>query len=154
MPDIDLDNGDPDAAEKILSGPSGGARRTTTTRKKVTQNKSPRVTQEEERAFLAELKQTWVDLAEAFRENDPELADILDRRGAAMSNGIISVTRRVTFLRKPVVLFLAFVQPVLGFWELGSLFLGRFITRRERKAFERQQQQHNAAEPGVNQYGV
>lgn len=140
MSEIDLTKGDPDAAEKIAAAGSSARRgrrgkSSDSSGSKGTTTKAAREAQD--RTLKGELLEMFHDFAESFQEHDPELADILERRREAMSQGLVALTRKIGVLRGPVVLFVAFFQPVLAFWELGSYAVRRYVARQQRKANER-----------------
>ncbi len=141
-PDLDLEHGDEDAAEKILSSsaPSRAKRTTSSTSKTAGAAKSKTVTDADNKALYGRLVAAFHDLSEqAAAREDNELADILERRKESMAQGLVSLTRNVLFLRGPLVLLINFLEPSLAFWELGGLAIRRYIARQQRIRYERQE---------------
>ena len=141
--ELDLEIGDPQAADKIQAeGQAARGRRQTrraTGSKSKSSGRKP-ASEAEENSLKDKVRAMFSDFHEALRERDPELADVLERRGEAMSQGLVSVTRTIPFLRGPLVLLVNFFQPTLAFWELGSLLTARWIARRNRRAVEQREQ--------------
>jgi hypothetical protein len=133
--ELDLETGDESEAQRILeAGQEARANRASARGKKSSGTKRTAASATEENALTARLNQSWQDLADMFQNReDPELADVLRRRGDAMTQGLMSLTRTLIPLRKPLVFAVAFLEPVLGFWELGSLLAGRYVRRRAEK---------------------
>ncbi len=153
MTELDLDAGDPSAAEKILS--EGQAARATRTRGRSSSDsssgkgkpKTAAFTEAEDKSLHGRLATAFQDLAETAKgREDLELADILERRKDAMAQGLVSLTRNIRVLRGPLVLLINFLEPTLAFWELATLGINRYIARQQRKRWERQQGQPIEAE--------
>ena len=89
--------------------------------------------------LLSSLIEGFGNLADRLRDHDPELAEAFDQDKEAISKGLVSLTRTVKWLRKPLTLFVGFLQPVLAFWHVGSLLLKRVFIFRENVFASREQ---------------
>lgn len=142
MSELDLEHGDRAAADKLQSEGKEARtrRRSTSSTSSKSKPKSAPTNDAEEKSLTVRLSSAFSDLADqAEAHQDLELADVLNRRKDAMSQGLMSLTRTVRFLRPPLLLFLIFLEPTLAFWELGGLATRRYIARAQRKQWERQQ---------------
>lgn len=68
--------------------------------------------------------------------DDDELATAIDEDKQKMTRGLVSLTHVLAPLRQPLLIFLAFVEPVLAFGRVGRILTERVIMRRQRKAEE------------------
>lgn len=57
------------------------------------------------------------------------------------------MTRVIPFLRRPLLVVLGIAIPVLAFWRVGGILMGRMLERRARILAERQMM--DAQEPGL-----
>lgn len=141
---IDLEHGDPERAERIATAGVESRPRTRgstpgTTRKTTTPRKTA-AAKVEENSLVARCVTAFNDLADqAEARDDEELGELLRRRAEAMGKGMVSLTRNLTPLRKPLIVLLSLVEPTFAFWELTSLIARRYVERRQRIAYERQQ---------------
>lgn len=145
MTELDLTQGDSDAAARILEeGKAAGGNRRGRPKGSTAKSTTARKTgsEAEDNSLRGDLRDMFNDFAEQFRERDPELAGVLERRKDAMSQGLVGLTRKIPPFRGPVKVLVAFFQPTLAFWELGSLLTGRYIERRQRRAYEHRAQQN------------
>ena len=146
--ELDLERGDVARAERILGlGKEAGPSRTTAKKPAAKSTTSRKTGDSEDGSLKSDLLEMFHDFAEQFAERDPELADVLTRRRDAMSQGLVGFTRKVPPLRRPLKVVVAFFQPTLAFWELGSLLIGRAITRRQRREAEYREQQNGQPNP-------
>jgi hypothetical protein len=147
--DLDLERGDPDAAEKILAAGTESRAKRTAGRPKGSTNKAKTTaaTEADDKSLYGRLVGAFHDLSESARvRQDDELADILENRKEPMAQGLVSLTRNLRILRGPLVLLINFLEPTLAFWELGSLATRRYIERRQRILWEHQQRQQGVTE--------
>lgn len=143
MAEIDLDRGDPSAAERIAERQSAGSDRSKRIRqtrsestKKSTGSKRPTAS---DTSLKSELKGAFDRLAEQREaKGDDELATALKEEAESMAQGLVSLTRTVTFLRVPLLFLLGILVPVLAFWRVGSILLARFAERRARIVAEQE----------------
>lgn len=135
--ELDLEAGDPSEAERILNEGQVASRSRRQSRAKSGKS-TPRkaATEAEDNSLRGDAREMFDDFAKAVERRDPELAEILQRRGEAMAQGLVSLSRKVKFLRSPLVLFIAFFQPTLAFWELGSYGISKYINWRQSKVAE------------------
>ncbi|MDE2101941.1 MAG: hypothetical protein KGL39_32140 [Patescibacteria group bacterium] len=145
MSDLDLETGDLSRAEKIQA--EGSAARSSRRQSRAAGSKSrtgktTAAKEAEDSGLKSKLQEMFQDFAEQFQERDPELADVLNRRKDAMSQGLVGLTRNIKLLRGPLVLLVNFFQPTLAFWELGGLLIHRYISHQQRRAIERREQQN------------
>jgi hypothetical protein len=84
--------------------------------------------------------------------DDAELANAFDEDKDKMARGLTSFTHAITPARKPLIIFLSFVEPVLAFGRIGRILAERFVARRQRIAEERAaaQAEWEAAQDGTN----
>lgn len=157
MTDLDLNKGDLSLAEKIAAGKetpdarvakkattSGGAtRQRNSTARKVAASKDDQLTQR----LLTALDKI-ADQLEA--REDHELATAIREEREPMVRSVVSLTKGITFLRRPLVVAVSLLEPVLAFWRIGRILGGRFITRRQRMVAERQaaMQEHEPVNNG------
>jgi|SRR5215469_3403139 len=67
---------------------------------------------------------------------DSELADAIDQDKEKMAAGLVSLTHTVNPLRRPLNIFLGFVEPILAFGRVGRILTVRWFERRARRAEE------------------
>jgi len=130
MAELDLEKGDPERAEESTRR----RRRTSTT----SEDKEKEST---EKQLDRELHVRLIDAFDHIQEwretrDDTELAVAIAQDKEKMSKGLVSLTHYVNPLRKPLVIFLAFVEPILAFGRIGAILGGRIIGWRQRRAEE------------------
>lgn len=145
---LDLEKGDYERAEQIAKEGQERSKRVRSSRggdssgggSSSKSSGSKTASQRTDTDLVSRLDSAFSRLAEqlAARE-DHELAEAIVQDKEAMSKGLVSLTRGVKFLRTPLVVVLNFLEPVLAFWHVGGILLGRFIERRQRVMAERQQ---------------
>lgn len=143
MSTIDLEHGDPEpeetprqrrrrerAASDSSSSSSGGSRR----------NKG--VGDTDDTGLASRLDVALNKLADQMdARDDEELATALREERRGMTQGLVSLTGTVPILRIPLLLLLAFAEPVLAFWRVGRILFYRFLSWRERRIIAAQQAQ-------------
>jgi hypothetical protein len=98
------------------------------------------------------LESVFERLAE-WREGrgDIELAEIIREDAAAMTGGLVALTRPLEWLRGPLVFVLAIVEPALAFGRILRVVAGRWAERRARIAYERELEAEPPPEPGPDE---
>lgn len=154
--EIDLEVGEPDADETpaqrrrrerraARSSDSGGSSRSRATAGVSTDDKS----------VSSRLGTAFTKLADQMdAREDEELATALREESAGMTQGLVSLTSTVPILRLPLMLVLAFAEPVLAFWRVGRILFYRFLNWRERRIIMAQQQAEQAAWEEQQQPGM
>lgn len=61
-----------------------------------------------------------------IKKGDDELGEALAEDKEQMADGLVSLTKTIKFLRAPLLLVLAFIEPVLAFGRVGSILVGRW----------------------------
>lgn len=145
MDELDLERGDPEAADRITAAKDkkpltaqGGRRKSGTsrpsTRDRVDGEINSRVTRVLGKiADMLDVKQDE-ELSSAIRENTDE-----------MTQGFVSLTHNVKWLRNPLIMLLNLVEPTIAFWRVGTILAGRWYERRQQVMYEHQQQAEQAA---------
>lgn len=136
--ELDLEKGRPERTEarrKRLSGSSDGESKTAT----------DRMDRELNERLTGALDQV-VEWRQA--RQDAELAMAIDEDKDKMAKGLVSLTHVVMPLRRPLLIFLGFVEPVLAFGRVGRILGERFYERRQRIAEERAMER-SMAEQGI-----
>lgn len=148
--DIDLSTGDP-------SRSSPDSERRTRRRSRASGETSAREQQRTEEAFEAEarsrLDRLWDRVVKAREaRDDEELAEAVREDAEAMTQGFISITSSVPFLRMPLIMFLNIAEPVLAFNRVGRIIFWRVISWRQRRIEAAMQAQAEAEEayPGAS----
>lgn len=78
------------------------------------------------------LEDGFQKLADQMRaRDDDELADALQDGKGPMAASLVSMTKVVKWFRKPLVLFVGILEPILAFWRVGGILLGRMFIWRE-----------------------
>lgn len=127
--DVERNKQEGEGRSRASRGTSGSKKRTTT----------PAAAQREDNEVTSRLLDVFERITNALEERgDEELATIIREDAGAMTQGLVSLTKSVKFLRKPLLILLNFVQPVLAFGRTGRVLWGRFRLRQERLAYERQ----------------
>lgn len=157
--ELDLERGDPSAAARIAAEGSARSKRARSSKSDGDSGSSSgsrsgggsKTSGKGTDASLANrLGEAFSRLADQLEaRDDQELADAIRQDSRAMSQGLVSLTRAVTFLRLPLLLFLGFLEPILAFWHVGSILFGRWVARRQRVMQEREM-----AAAGVEVNGV
>lgn len=103
--------------------------------------KSPRGGAAKQRANDSDLKSRLVTVLDRIIDNadargDEELSEILREDRDVIANGIVSFTRPFMVLRTPILLLLAVVEPVMSFWRIGGLMVGRVLYNRAARRAE------------------
>lgn len=62
---------------------------------------------------------------------DEELATAISEDSHKMTQGLVSLTHFVVPLRRPLLIFLAFVEPVFAFGRVGRILFSRWTYRRQ-----------------------
>ena len=157
--ELDLDEGDADAAERIartkeskVSG-SGGSRSNRSRSGSKSSSKSG--SQRSDTDLVSKLSAAFDRIADQLEiRGDSELATALHEDKQKLAQGIVSLTRAVKFLRAPLVILVAIIEPILAFWRVGSILARRAIERRERVMAERAAQAEQAPEQPPGLVGV
>lgn len=148
MPDeLDLDRGDPARAEERR------ARRAARTSSKTSASASGESKTNSDK-LDRELHSRLVGSLEQIQEwrqarDDNELAAAIEQDKDKMAKGLVSLTHAVVPLRKPLLVFLGFVEPVLAFGRVGRILTFRWVERRQRMAEERMAQEAQQSEWNV-----
>lgn len=101
-----------------------------------------------EAELLSRLSRTFDRIAQTLEaRDDAELAGVIREDSDAMSQGLVSLTRSVKFLRSPLLMALNLIEPALAFGRVGRTLYVRFAERQQRIAWERQSQQGVASSP-------
>lgn len=167
MSALDLDVGDPERAERIAARADEiekeRNKRTTGRRPDTSKGKSTSTSRataarsaaaKAETELLSRLERTFDRIVSALQDRDDvELATVIEEDKEAMSRGLVSVTRTVSWLRSPLIMSLNLVEPVLAFGRVTRILFLRFVERRQRILTEQQMQQQAqnqaAAQPEV-----
>lgn len=97
-----------------------------------------------ETELASRLDRTFDRIAIALdQRGDDELAHVIREDAGAMSQGLVSLTRSVKFLRSPLLMALNLIEPVLAFGRVGRIMYFRFAERQARIAEERAAQHPN-----------
>lgn len=152
MSTLDLDKGDPMAAEASPAERRRMARERSTGRSGPSSDsgekkKAPTAsaTSKIEAELSSRLERVFDRIVKALvMRDDEELAQVVREDSEAMSQGLISLTRSVKFLRSPLLMILNLVEPVLAFGRVGRILIGRWIERRNRKFQEQEEQTVNS----------
>jgi len=147
--ELDLEKGDASRAEERR------ARRQARTGSSETKTGSEKLDKELHDRLMGAFQQV-----QEWREarDDEELATAIDEDKDKMSKGLVSLTHVIDPLRRPLLIFLGFVEPVLAFGRVGRILGGRFIAMRQARADDLAQRQAewdaqnvttNAGQPGA-----
>lgn len=77
-------------------------------------------------------------------EENEELATAIREESRGMSQGLVSLTATLTFLRWPLIVIMALVEPMLAFYRVGRLVLIRLLNWRERRIVAMQEAQQQS----------
>lgn len=115
MADLDLTRGRPESSGPR---PSGSAAAENARRKA-------------EDSLRERLEEVFSRISGAYgAREDEELAAAFGEDAAVMSNSLVSLTANVKPLRRPLVLGLSFVEPILAFGRVLAIYISRFKDRR------------------------
>lgn len=141
---LDLEHGDEEladatpaerrrAARKRAADSGGGTSTPRPSRSKAAQERV-------ETELVSRLHRTFDRIALALdSRGDEELAVVIREDAAAMTHGLVSLTRNLKVLRSPLLMALNLIEPVLAFGRVGRIMYGRFVARQARVAQERQE---------------
>lgn len=135
--ELDLEKGDPERADRIEG-------KTTTAKKPMAQQRAAgrptareKAKQQEDTEVKSRLVRVFNRIADMLeRKGDEELAEAIADTAEDMTQGFVSLTRNVTFLRGPLLMLLNLVEPTLAFWKVGGILFGRWYSRRVMSAEE------------------
>lgn len=83
-----------------------------------------------EEGLKGELEGIFGRIAEALAaREDEELSEAFEQDKRILSNGLVNLTATLTPLRKPLVLGIKLVEPVLAFGRIATILAGRFRRR-------------------------
>jgi hypothetical protein len=141
--ELDLERGEPAIAEKITASQKGGSERSRATRSSTAKRApSKSAAQRVEDEIRSRLLRTFDRISDALASRgDTELSDVITEDKEAMTQGLVSLTRAVSWLRMPLLMLLNLVEPVLAFGRVARILFGRWVDRRAR-----QQQEWEAAQ--------
>lgn len=125
MPDLDLTKGDPDRADEDTA--AGRRRR----RRGEPAAGSARATRAAEGEVRAGLEKAFDGLAKSrYAHDDTELGDAISEEAPAMTQGIVTLTDAVPFVRNPIIIGLHLVIVLLAFGRVGGILFDRARQRR------------------------
>lgn len=133
MAELDLEKGDAVRAERItlskesssgekkpLGGSQGSSRKSGSTARERGENE-----------LTVRVQAVFIKIADMLqRKGDDELEEAVRDNAPAMSQGFVSLTRNIRWLRSPLLLFLNLVEPALAFWDVGTILVARWYARR------------------------
>lgn len=100
---------------------------------------SSKASERENTSVAGRLNTAFTKLADQMAaRGDDELAEALREERSAMSQGLVSLTSSIPFLRIPLVILLSLLEPVLAFARVGRILFYRFLTWRQRRIEEAQ----------------
>lgn len=146
---LDLEEGDAELAEATPAQRRRAARQaadgnTATAKKPAARSRAAASQDRLETELASRLDRTFDRIAKTLEARDDiELADVIREDKDAMSQGLVSLTRSVKFLRSPLIMALNLVEPALAFGRITRVLYGRWADRQRRIATERQQQQQS-----------
>lgn len=113
--------------------PTGGKKASSSSKASKTRAKN------DEKDLKERLTNLFDRIADALKERgDSELGDIFEEDAEVMASGLVSLTRPLVVLRKPLVIVVALVEPILSFGRVVRVLIGRLAERRMRIADERE----------------
>jgi hypothetical protein len=134
--ELDLERGDPDRSD----AQSERAKRRAARRQRSTEEASkPGASDGEVSSRLGRVFERIAEAREA--RDDIELATVIREDADAMTQGFISITSNVPFLRMPLIMALNVFEPLLAFSRVGRILLWRFLERRQRRMAARMAEQ-------------
>lgn len=146
MSTIDLETGEPDPDESPAarrrrerrSSSSGSSGSSSSSRSRGSSNS-------DDTSLVARLDTAFSKIADQMAaRGDDELAEALREERHPMSQGLVSLTATLTFLRWPLIILMALIEPLLAFWRVGRLLFIRFLGWRERRIVAAQEAQQQA----------
>lgn len=146
--ELDLETGDPDAAERIAAAGAERSRARRANRQRDTDSgskgdgdktaKRSGGGSRTDSGLAGNLGEAFGRLADQLESSgDQELADAIRKDAKAMSQGIMALTRVAVFLRTPVLFLVNAAVVILAFWHVGGILARRFADRRARVMAER-----------------
>lgn len=146
MSTIDLETGEPDPDE------SPAARRRRERRSSTSSSSSGSGSSRswssgnsDDSGLVARMDTAFSKIADQVAaRGDEELAEAIREERHPMSVGLVSLTSTLTFLRWPLVIVMALVEPLLAFLRVGRLLFIRFLNWREQRIIAAQQAQQQA----------
>lgn len=147
MADLDLERGDPAAGERPRR-----RRRTTTGNSNPPEDAPQRDDSEIAGRIKSQLDELFDRIVKARRaREDEELAEVVEEDAEAMTQGFMSLTNNVPFLRQPLIMLLNILLPVLAFNRVARILFIRFLERRaKRQEAQAQAQAEWEAEQAIN----
>ena len=144
--DLDLERGDEALAEKIAANQSqakagreqrkAASGKSTSSARKTQSSSRSRATPDE--ILKDRLNGAFDRIAEQLLvRGDVELSSVIHEDRDALTAGLVSLTRTVKILRMPLVMFLAFLEPLLAFGRVGRILFYRWRERAARVQAER-----------------
>lgn len=153
--ELDLEAGNAVEAARILDaqktqteGRARRAARRSTSKSGTTGRATTAKAKVAEETLAARLMRTFDRIVDTLRaREDEELAVAIDEDKEAMTQGLVSLTKALPFLRNPLLITLNLVEPVLAFGRVGRILFGRVrIWRGKRIAdLEQRQAEYDAA---------
>lgn len=145
MTELDLEKGDEAAANRITAmkekAATGGEKKPLSAqggRRKSGGTARERVASNEIHSRVSRVLGKIADMMEV--KEDEELATAIRENTDEMTQGFVSLTKNVTWLRNPLIMVLNLVEPTIAFWRVGTIVAGRWYERRQQVLWERQQQ--------------
>jgi len=147
--ELDLERGIPSRGEERRSRRREGSSET-----KSTGDKASEKLDRELHSRLTDALEQVVEWRMA--RQDAELATAISEDKEKMARGLVSLTHVVAPLRRPLLIFLGFVEPLLAFGRVGRILTERWLERRRERAEElaRAQAEWDAQnQPGMQAVG-
>lgn len=145
MSTLDLEQGDAERAERIAEQQSAGQLRRQ--RRKVEAEKSGEkkppasksTASRTDSDLIGRLNDAFERLASGLESRgDEELSTAIREEKESMSRGLVSLTRSIKPLRRPLVFVISFLEPVIAFWRVGGILARRAIERRQARIHKRE----------------
>lgn len=138
---LDLNEGDAELADASPAARRRAARAAASEAKSSTKSTPRKATVDRlEAELMNRLDRTFDRIAKTLdARDDEELAEVVREDKEAMSQGLVSLTHSVTFLRGPLLMTLNLVEPTLAFGRIVRTLYVRWSLRQQRIATERQQ---------------
>lgn len=129
--ELDLETGDP--------GRGDAASERRRRRRESSTTEAPKQSGGIENEVRSRLARVFDRIAKAREaQEDHELAEVIREDTDAMTQGFVSLTSNVPFLRMPLVMALNILEPVLAFSRVGRIILIRVINRRNERFAEQE----------------
>lgn len=134
MPDLDLEKGDPARADEDT--PAG--------RRRARRGESAAGSARAERAAESEirvgLEKAFDGLAKSrYAKDDDELGNAITEESPAMTEGIVTLTDAIPFVRNPIIIGLHLIIVLLAFGRVGGILFDRARQRRAERQQEAEQ---------------